>query len=135
MTDAETALDARRHQRAPLELKVEYQKMNTFFGDYTKNISKGGTFVKTDRPFAVGTEFVFQLLVPAQEAPFTLRGQVAWVNTEAESQHPEVAERGMGISFVYADEGQQRQFEQLVELMMKEALGEAAVEQLLERTR
>ena len=68
--------DGRIHLRAPIELKVEYKKLNTFFSDYTKNISKGGTFIKTERPLKVGTEFVFKLFVPARGEPFTLRGSV-----------------------------------------------------------
>ena len=135
MTDVKTGPDGRQHLRAPIELKVEYKKMNTFFSDYTKNISKGGTFIKTDRPLKVGTEFVFKLFVPAQEDPFTLRGQVAWVNTEAESQRPEVAEHGMGIKFLYTDDAQKQKFEDLVEDMMKSALGDVVYKKLLEKTR
>ncbi len=135
MTETKTGPDARQHVRAPIELKVEYKKMNTFFSDYTKNISKGGTFIKTDRPLKVGTEFVFKLFVPAQEEPFTLRGQVAWVNTETESQRPEIAERGMGIKFLYADDAQKQRFEGLVEDMMKDALGDVVYKKLLEKTR
>ena len=37
----------RDHARAPIELEVDYKKLNSFFADYTKNISKGGTFIKT----------------------------------------------------------------------------------------
>ena len=133
--DVKSGSDGRQHLRAPIELKVEYKKMNTFFSDYTKNISKGGTFIKTDRPLKVGTEFVFKLFVPAQQDPFTLRGQVAWVNTEAESQRPEVAEHGMGIKFLYVDDAQKQKFESLVELMMKDALGDVVYKRLLEKTR
>src|SRR3954462_7630722 len=127
--------EARQTARIPIELKVEYKKMNTFFSDYTKNISKGGTFIKTDRPLKVGTEFVFKLFVPAQEEPFTLRGQVALVNTEIESQRPEVAEHGMGIRFLYTDDSQKLKFEALVEDMMKDALGDVVYKMLLEKTR
>ena len=56
------------HARTPIELKVEYKKMNTFFADYTKNISKGGTFIKTDRPLPVGTEFLFKGRCPRADA-------------------------------------------------------------------
>ena len=50
--------DRRREARAPIELKVEYKRLNTFFYDYTKNISKGGTFIKTDKPLDIGTIFL-----------------------------------------------------------------------------
>ena len=71
--------DRRREARAPIELKVEYKRLNTFFYDYTKNISKGGTFIKTEKPLDVGTIFLFKLMLPSQSAPLALRGEVRWV--------------------------------------------------------
>ena len=127
--------DRRKALRQAIELTVEYKRLNAFFADYTKNISKGGTFIKTDKPLKVGTEFVFKLFVPAQDDPFTLRGQVAWINTENESQRPEIRERGMGIRFLYADDAQRVKFESLVEDMMKHALGDVVYKKLLEKTR
>ena len=56
--------DRRDEPRVPIELKVEYKKLNTFFADYTKNICKGGTFIRTKKPLDIGTVFVFQLGVP-----------------------------------------------------------------------
>src|ERR1022692_3838069 len=71
--------DRRREARAPIELKVEYKRLNTFFYDYTKNISKGGTFIKTDKPLDIGTIFLFKLLIPSQTEHLALRGEVRWV--------------------------------------------------------
>ena len=69
------AEDAARRRRAthrdvrrPIELKVEYKRLNTFFADYTKNISRGGTFIKTARPLPIGTEFLFKLFIPGTRA-------------------------------------------------------------------
>ena len=59
-----TEEERRREARAPIELKVEYKRLNTFFYDYTKNISKGGTFIKTEKPLDIGTIFLFKLSVP-----------------------------------------------------------------------
>jgi len=78
---SENGPNHRKSERAAIELKVEYKKLNGFFSDYTKNISKGGTFIKTSKPLAIGTEFVFKLFVPFSEQAFELRGEVAWVNT------------------------------------------------------
>jgi type IV pilus assembly protein PilZ len=100
----------------PIELKVDYKKMNSFFADYTKNISKGGTFIKTKKPLAIGTQFLFKLTVPKRDEPFSLLGEVVWSRTEGE-------EPGMGIRFVYTDDGQRRDFEGMVERMMAESLG------------
>jgi type IV pilus assembly protein PilZ len=118
--------DRRREARAPIELKVEYKRLNTFFYDYTKNISKGGTFIKTDKPLDVGTIFLFKLMLPSQASPLALRGEVRWVVKEGEPLPPQVApghEPGMGIKFVYDSADQRRALEQVVERMMVDSLG------------
>jgi len=130
--------EARVHVRAPIELKVEYKKLNTFFADYTKNISKGGTFIKTDRPLKVGTEFVFKLFVPNRSEPFTLRGSVAWIHsneTPPPAHIQPTPDRGMGIRFLYSDDSQKRAFESVVEDLIKDSLGELLYKKLMERTR
>ena len=130
-----TASDHRVHPRAPIELKVEYKKMNTFFSDYTKNISKGGTFIKTEKPLKVGTEFVFKLFVPARPEPFTLRGRVTWINAESSMERPEVEDKGMGIRFIYSTDSQKREFEDCVEDLMRDLLGDKLSKKLIEKTR
>jgi type IV pilus assembly protein PilZ len=123
---ADSKSDQRQSARAPIELKVDYKKMNSFFADYTKNISKGGTFIKTKKPLPVGTRFLFKLSVPNREAPFELLGEVVWSKAEAE-------EPGMGIRFIYADDGQRATFEQLVESLMEGSLGENLTSKLLRK--
>ena len=121
--------------RAPIELQVEYKKLNTFFSDYTNNISKGGTFIKTERSLKVGTEFVFRLVIPKLDESFELKGRVAWVNTEGESQRPEVEENGMGIRFIYDDDAQRSKFEVVVEDLMKDSLGDVVYDALMARAK
>ena len=82
MTDSPD--DRRDASRAPIELKVEYKRLNTFFADYTRNISRGGTFIRTDRPLDIGTEFVFALVVPHVGEPLRLKGRVQWVTVDNE---------------------------------------------------
>ncbi len=115
------ASDRRRDPRGPIELKVEYKRVNTFFADYTKNISKGGTFIKTRKPLDVGTEFLFRLHVPALESPLELRGRVQWVVKEGEETEGEAP--GMGIRFVYESDDQKADVHARVEQLMIESLG------------
>lgn len=129
------ASDKRESVRAPIELKVEYKKMNTFFADYTKNISKGGTFIKTDRPLPVGTEFIFKLTLPKREQPFELKGTVIWTNKPSEVQNPEVNAMGMGIRFIFGDDGERKEFEHQVEELMIDSLGAHLYEKLVAKTR
>src|SRR5213592_3566331 len=106
--------DRRDHYRAPIELRVEYKKLNTFFADYTKNICKGGTFIRTKKPLDVGTVFVFQLAVPKLREPISIRGEVKWVKREGEPSPAGVApdhEAGMGIRFIYDTPDERAQLE------------------------
>jgi type IV pilus assembly protein PilZ len=128
-----TTSEKRNHPRAPIELKVEYKKLNTFFADYTKNISKGGTFIRTDRPLPVGTEFIFKLALPKRAQPFELRGQVIWTNQTTEVQRPEVPEMGMGIRFIFGTDGERDGFELEVEQMMVASLGAHLFERLVNK--
>jgi type IV pilus assembly protein PilZ len=124
MSDAEN--DRRREARAPIELKVEYKRLNTFFYDYTKNISKGGTFIKTDKPLGIGTIFLFKLVIPAQPEPLALRGEVRWIVKDGEPLPPQAPpghELGMGIKFVYDSVDQRRNLEAFVGKMMVDSLG------------
>ena len=107
--------------RHAITLRVDYKRMNTFFADYAKNISKGGTFIRTIKPLEIGTEFVFVLSIPEQSAQLQLRGQVMWTVDErqASDAHP----AGMGIRFRFADDAERQTLELFVEKLMSEKLG------------
>jgi type IV pilus assembly protein PilZ len=124
--------DKRAAGRAQITLKVDYKRLNSFFADYTKNISKGGTFIGTAKPLEVGTEFRFVLSLPSDREPLTLNGEVVWVVTEAEA----TAEKpcGMGIKFRFTRDGEREKVELFVENLMKEALGEHISKKLLAKT-
>ena len=121
MSEDDRREDQRLDERATIELKVEYKRLNTFFADYTKNISKGGTFIKTKKPLDVGTEFVFKLFVPSLPAPLELRGQVKWVVVESAVEPGQPP--GMGIRFIYESDAERARIEETVEKLMIDSLG------------
>lgn len=128
--------DRRGQDRAAITLKVDYKRLNTFFADYTRNISKGGTFIRTTRPLDVGTEFVFVLTVPEPKldnAPVNLEltGEVKWVVTEKEASEDKPA--GMGIQFLFKDDGERRRVEAFVADLMRSSLGDHLAEKLLQK--
>ena len=110
--------ERRSASRRPIELKVEYKRLNTFFADYTKNISRGGTFIKTRRPLPIGTEFLFKLFVPGRTEPLTIHGEVQRIVDEAPGE-----DQGMAIKFVYREGDPQAEIARIVEGMMTESLG------------
>ncbi|MBX3232706.1 MAG: TIGR02266 family protein [Labilithrix sp.] len=139
MTDTSEQPEAREDDRAAVTLKVDYKRLNTFFADYTKNISKGGTFIRTAQPLELGTEFRFELTVPSADttedgAPsgeirLQLTGVVKWIVSEAEATVTKPA--GMGIQFVFADAAEREKVQTIVTDLMKASLGEHLARKLL----
>lgn len=123
--------EKRESKRHPIELKVEYKRLNTFFADYTKNISKGGTFIRTTKPLEIGTELLFALTVPKLDEPVKLLGKVLWVIPEEKAT--EEAPAGMGIRFQYTSEEERVAVEEIVEKLMADQLGDELSAKLLGR--
>ena len=129
MADEGSESERRADPRRPIELKVEYKRLNTFFADYTKNISRGGTFIKTSRPLPVGTEFLFKLFVPGRDEPLTIHGEVQRIIGEGSGEEP-----GMAIKFVYREGDPQAEIARVVEGMMTESLGPRLYARLMEHS-
>lgn len=123
--------ERRREDRAPIELKVSYKRVNSFFADYTKNISRGGTFIATARPLAMGTEFVFALEVPGLDGVLRLNGKVIWTTAAEDATKANPA--GMGIEFQYKSDQERHATEAVVERLLVRELGEAVAIGLLGR--
>jgi type IV pilus assembly protein PilZ len=124
--------ESRDSQRHAVQLRVDYKRMNTFFADYAKNISKGGTFIRTNKPLEVGTEFVFVLSIPDQADQLELRGEVMW--TIPSDQATEERAAGMGIRFRFENDSERATLETFVENLMEEKLGEHVAAKLLGKT-
>ena len=120
--------DRREEDRAPITLRVEYKRVNTFFADYTKNISKGGTFIRTTKPLELGTALDFVLNLP-DEKKVELTGVVKWVVSEEDATDD--APAGMGIQFVFADDAKRVEVEAYVSELMNESLGPELTAKLL----
>jgi type IV pilus assembly protein PilZ len=118
-------------ERAPIELAVEYRRLKTFFADYTKNISRGGTFIATERPLPVGTEFMFSLSVPNMTLPIKLRGKVMWTTEAREASDANPA--GMGIEFQYSSPDERAEKEALIERLFVSEFGERLARKILGR--
>jgi len=121
--------ERRGGQRRAIELKVEYKRLNTFFADYTKNISRGGTFIKTRRPLPIGTEFMFKLFVPGRDHPLTIHGEVQRIVGEDAAPSEE---QGMAIKFVYREGDPQEEIAAAVGAMMTQSLGPRLYAKLME---
>jgi type IV pilus assembly protein PilZ len=136
--EAKGQRDDRSHHRQPIELRVEYKRLNSFFSDYTHNISKGGTFIRTTKPLDVGTEFLFKLHVARMEEPLCITGQVQWVVTPEDIEagmRTGTGEPGMGIRFIYREAEEAQEIERRVEKVMIDSLGQRLYSKLMEQSR
>ncbi|MFZ1866272.1 MAG: TIGR02266 family protein [Polyangiales bacterium] len=123
--------ERRESGRAPIQLPIEYDRLNALLSDYTHNISRGGTFIRTHRPLVVGTVVHFTIRAPALGEPLLLRGVVRWVVDAQQAGEDRPA--GMGIAFVYDSPAQKEAIEARLDGLMIESLGEAAFEKLMRR--
>lgn len=123
--------DRRNQSREPIELKVTYRRKNAFFADYAKNISRGGSFIGTDKPLPVGTEFVFALEVPDLGDALRLRGRVIWTTEQSEATRANPA--GMGIEFQYRNDDERHEVESRVERLLSDELGPEVAHGILGR--
>lgn len=88
----------RVHDRIPLSLEVLYRTAGAFLVSYTSNLSKGGLFIETDRPLAVGTDLLLRFTIP-EHGPIEVTGVVAWIRPTVADGKP----AGMGVEFEQLD--------------------------------
>src|SRR5215475_9190750 len=87
--------EKRRAPREPVTLFVEYEGADDLIGDFTENLSSGGTFVTTNRSLPVGTQVQLVLSFPGLLEPIAIEGTVRWTRGESA-----VGDPGAGIEFV-----------------------------------
>jgi uncharacterized protein (TIGR02266 family) len=99
-------------ERLQHELLVAYRTVDGFITDWAVNISRGGLFINTRKPLAVGTTVRLIISLPDAAFPFDLTGRVARVH-EVENAANQVP--GMGIEFVDVDEEKRGRIEAFVD--------------------
>jgi uncharacterized protein (TIGR02266 family) len=84
--------EKRKSEREPVSLFVEYEGAEDLLGDYTENLSSGGTFVATNRVLPVGTVVQLVLGFPGLLEPISIEGFVRWTRGDGQAA-------GAGIEF------------------------------------
>ncbi len=126
---AEDGRERRESGRASVQLPIEYDRLNALLSDYTHNISRGGTFIRTDRPLPEGTVLSFTIRAPQLGDPVLLRGVVRWIVEPSDAGADRPA--GMGIEFQFDSPDQKTAIEDRLDRLMVKALGPAAFEKLM----
>jgi uncharacterized protein (TIGR02266 family) len=87
--------EKRRDNREPVTLFVEYEGADDLVGDFTENLSSGGTFVATTRELPIGTHVQLVLSFPGLLEPISIEGTVRWKRGTGNSE----GDSGAGIEF------------------------------------
>jgi type IV pilus assembly protein PilZ len=107
----------RRAIRLHHEIPVAYRSVGSFLTDWATNISRGGIFINTRKPLAVGTDVKILLQLPGAKFPCELEGRVTRV-TEFDNHANMVP--GMGVEFTTVDEARRREIDAFVDRLRRE---------------
>src|SRR4029453_14181902 len=96
--------DTRKDQRAPVSLKVRFKSatVDEFIEQYCRDISRGGLFIKSKNPMAIGTLLKFELQLKDESRLIHGVGRVARRRLSEKDQGDDPP-AGMGIKFIKMD--------------------------------
>jgi type IV pilus assembly protein PilZ len=96
-----------------MRLKVRFRNPRAFISEYTQNISKGGLFIKTQKPCGLEEMVEVVLLLPGSGQEVSCLGEVAHVITAAEADDENPA--GMGLRLKELTEKDRQTIEQFID--------------------
>jgi Tfp pilus assembly protein PilZ len=113
MTASQNRQDRRKHFRHPALLPATYRTNKGEFRSETRNISRGGAFLRCLGPLlTVGARFSLTLYLEGEKGKATaLDVQVAWIDYFEET-------KGMGVEFA-GKRGQRKKIERFVDTLEK----------------
>lgn len=88
-------------------VEVEFKTFDQFYKEYSKNLSKGGMFIKTDKLLKPQSVLEILLKLPGLEKPLSLVGEVVHV-IDVPTARARNWDAGMGVHFVDFEEGAQK---------------------------
>jgi len=104
--------------RIQAEVEVHFKSFDQFYKEYTRNISKGGIFIKSATPLPPQSVLEIKIFLPGEKNPVDTVGEVV------HTIEPEVAKErgwdpGMGVHFVDFPETMQNRLEEYVDSQVK----------------
>ncbi len=107
--------EKRRFARIPVALSIHFRKLEEF-QDFVQgdalDLSRGGVFIRTDRPRPVGTMVLMQIPTPGGQT-VQLRGNVRHIKYSSGTTGDPV---GMGIEFAYSSERERKFVQSLLDM-------------------
>ncbi len=72
--------ERRDEPRVDVEIEVHYRTAQEFLAAYSRNISGGGIFLRTQQPLSLNQSVVLRFTLPGVAHPFEVHGVVVWAN-------------------------------------------------------
>lgn len=98
MVNRVVEFSTRSDLRVQKTLSLTYKDNMAFVRAYLSNISTGGIFIRTDKPLALGEQFLLRLQLPELPDPLKISCEVVWARGPANATPKEPP--GMGVKFI-----------------------------------
>jgi uncharacterized protein (TIGR02266 family) len=106
-------MDERRQEpRAEVDVEVHYRTAQEFLSAYTRNISGGGIFVRTQNPLPLNQTVRLRFTLPGIARTFECSGVVVWANAPSSRS---ALPSGMGIKLEELDQESRRLLSEYVQ--------------------
>lgn len=110
-----TGKDKRKYPRIEAKVKVVFPTLQDLKMEYTRNISAGGIFLKTNRQLDSNAEIDLVLHLPDSGEELHLKGRVVRVMSMSNPSDPNTQLYGVGIRFLKIEPEVQATIEKLLE--------------------
>ena len=109
---------------AAVRVRLRYSDLDTFIEKFAPNVTRGGIFLASKAPRAVGEVFHFEVQLATGVVALAGEGKVIWVKPfdAAEPQKP----HGMGVQFVQVDAGSRTTLDRILQVKAVRPGGGAA---------
>jgi type IV pilus assembly protein PilZ len=95
-----TGKEKRKYHRVEAKIKVVFPTLQDLHMEYTRNISAGGIFLKTNRQLDSNAEIDLVLFLPDSTEELHVKGRVVRVMSMSNPKNPETQLYGVGIRFL-----------------------------------
>lgn len=112
-------IEKRKHRRVDARIKVAFRSVEELTHEYTRNISVGGIFLKTDRLVDPNAEIELDIQFPDAMGEFHVRGKVARLMTLSNPDAPGKPFYGVGVRFIEPSQAMLDAIERVVAMSAK----------------
>ena len=98
--DSADVKEQRNEDRVPKKFKISFANPEVLQDHYLTNISTGGIFIETPKPFMRGARFDLRVFLPDGEQAVDVYCEVVWAQNQERVIDKRLYPPGMGIKFL-----------------------------------